>query len=194
MHSAFQFNQYLIKRQVLAFTGVFRIYDPAGNMLLYSRQKMFKLREDIRVYSDEQQSQEVLYIQARQILDFSAAYDVCDQTMGGQPVGTLRRKGWSSLARDQWEVLDPAGRSLGVLWEDSLGLALLRRLLLGSFLPQNYDVIFGEQRVADLRQRFNLFRYELDLDFTMDINRQLDRRLGIAAGILLGAIEGKQSN
>lgn len=194
MITAFSHNQYLLKRQVLALTGTFRIYSPTGELLLYSRQKMFKLREDIRVYSDEQQMQEVLYIQARQILDFSAAYDVRDQTTGGALVGTLRRKGWSSLARDQWEVLDSTGNAIGILWEDSLGLALLRRLLLGSFLPQNYDLLFGEQRVADLRQRFNLFRYELDLDFSMDPERRLDRRLGIAAGILLAAIEGKQSS
>jgi len=194
MNPAFLHHQYLIKRQVLALAGTFRVYDPAGQLLLYSKQKMFKLREDIRVYSDEQRSQEVLYIQARQILDFSAAYDVYDQSMGGVHVGTLRRKGWSSMARDQWEVLDASGALLGLLFEDSLGLALLRRLLLGSFLPQNYDITFGDQRVGDLRQRFNLFRYELDLDFSMDPSRRLDRRLGIAAGILLAAIEGKESS
>jgi hypothetical protein len=32
----------------------------------------------------------------------------------------------------------------------------------------------------------------LNLDFTMDTAQQLDRRLGIAAGILLAAIEGRQ--
>jgi hypothetical protein len=70
---------------------------------------------------------------------------------------------------------------------------MLRRLLLGSLLPQNYDITVGESRVADLKQRFNPFRYELDLDFTMDAGRLLDRRLGIAAGILLATVEGKQS-
>jgi uncharacterized protein YxjI len=30
---AFQFNTYLLKRQVFALTGKFRIYDPAGNLL-----------------------------------------------------------------------------------------------------------------------------------------------------------------
>jgi len=70
----------------------------------------------------------------------------------------------------------------------------LRRLLLGSWLPQNYDISFGEARVADLKQNFNLFRYELNLDFSMDVARILDRRLGLAAGILLAAVEGKQSN
>jgi hypothetical protein len=71
-------------------------------------------------------------------------------------------------------------------------LALLRRLLLGNWLPQNYDITFGQTRVADLHQNFNLFRYELNLDFSMDVSHQLDRRLGIAAGILLAAVEGKQ--
>jgi hypothetical protein len=73
-------------------------------------------------------------------------------------------------------------------------LALLRRFLLGSLLPQNYDITMGETRVADLRQRFNIFRYELDLDLTGNTSRQLDPRLAIAAAILLAAIEGKQSS
>ncbi len=193
MNPAFQYSTYLLKRQAIALTGRFRIYDPLGNLVLFSEQKMFKLREDIRVYSDESKTQEVLLIQARQIIDFSAAYDVIDA--GTQmKVGALRRKGWRSMMRDEWEVLDVNDQPLGLLLEDSVGYALLRRLLLGSLLPQNYDVLFGETRVADLKQRFNLFRYELDLDFSMDTAQRLDRRLGIAAGILLAAIEGRQSS
>ena len=193
MNTIFQFPNYLLKRQALALTGKFRCYDPSGRLVLFSEQKMFKLREDIRVYADENKSQEVLSIKARQIVDFSAAYDVVDTAMN-QKVGALRRKGWSSLLRDEWEVLDANDNVLGKLFEDSIGLAMLRRLLLGSLLPQNYDIAFGETRVADLKQRFNLFRYELDLDFSMDTAQRLDRRLGIAAGILLATVEGKQSS
>jgi hypothetical protein len=98
-----------------------------------------------------------------------------------------------SILRDEWQVLDANDNPIGVLFEDSMGLALLRRFLLGSWLPQNYDLTLGEKRVADLKQRFNLFRYELDIDMSMNAG-QLDPRLGIAAGILLAAIEGKQSN
>jgi hypothetical protein len=83
---------------------------------------------------------------------------------------------------------------IGLLFEDSVGLALLRRFLLGSWLPQNYDMTLGETRVADLKQNFNFFRYELNLDFSMDPAQRLDRRIGIAAGILLAAVEGKQSS
>jgi uncharacterized protein YxjI len=191
LHSAFQYDQYLLKRQVLALTGKFRLYNSSEQLVLYSQQKMFKLKEDIRVYSDESMQEEIIYIKARQIIDFSAAYDVID-SLSGVSIGALRRKGFRSMLRDEWVVLGPGDQQIGILQEDNLTQALLRRFLLGSFLPQNYDLIMQESRVADLKQRFNLFRYELEIDFRFDPRRKLDRRLGIAAAILLGTIEGKQ--
>ena len=193
MNSIFQYPHYVLHRQVFALTGKFRFYDPMGNLVMFSEQKMFRWKEDIRVYADESKMREVLSIKARQIMDFSAAYDVVDTEMN-QKVGVLRRKGWRSMFRDEWEVLDENDNVKGLLFEDSMGLAVLRRLALGSWLPQNYDITFGTTRVADLKQNFNLFRYELNLDFSMDVSRMMDRRLGIAAGILLAAVEGKQSN
>ena len=193
MDPIFQHNHYLLKRQVFALAGKFRVYDPSGTLLLFSEQKMFKLREDIRVFADEAKTREVLQIKARQIVDFSAAYDVIESA-SGQKVGAMRRKGLKSILQDEWEVLDVNDQMIGRMFEDSMGLALLRRLLLGALLPQNYDLVLGTTRVADLKQRFNLFSYQLDVDFSMDTARQLDRRLGIAAAILLAAIEGKQAN
>ncbi|GAB4488109.1 MAG: hypothetical protein Fur0016_04730 [Anaerolineales bacterium] len=191
MHPAFQYHQYLLKRQVFALTGKLRFYNPQEQLVLFSEQKMFKLREDIRLYADEQKSQEVLAIQARQIIDFSAAYDVIESATG-QKVGALRRKGFKSLLRDEWEVLDPNDQVIGMLFEDNMTLAMLRRLLLGAWLPQDYDLTLGGQRVADLKQRFNLFRYEMDIDFSMDNAGRLDRRLGLAAAVLIAIIEGRQ--
>jgi uncharacterized protein YxjI len=191
MNPAFSWSNYLLKRQVFALTGKLRLYNPNDELVLYVEQKMFRLREDIRVFGDESKTQELLLIQARNIIDFSAAYDVIEAA-NGQKAGALRRKGLKSMFRDEWEVLDAADQPIGMLFEDSVGQALLRRFLLGSFLPQNYDLTIGEQRVADLRQKFNLFSYQMILDFSMDTANKLDRRLGIAAGILLAIIEGKQ--
>lgn len=193
MHSAFQYDRYLLRRQVLALTGKVRFYNPAGQVMLFCQQKMFKLKEDIRVFNDENRSQELLLIQARHIIDFSAAYDVID-SLNGQRVGALRRKGLRSMIRDAWEVLDNTEQVLAVLQEDSPGLALLRRLVLGNLLPQNYDLLVGETRVGDYKQRFHLFRYEMDVDFSMDTQRRIDRRLGVAAAVLLAIIEGRQDS
>ncbi len=192
MHSAFQSNRYLLKRQIFAITGTFRVFDKQNDrQVLFSRQKMFKLKEEILVFSDETRGQEILRIQARNIIDFSAAYDVydsLDQTL----VGTLRRKGLRSILRDEWEALNPAGENIGILQEDDQTLAMVRRFAAGSLIPQNYDLLVNGSRLVDLKQRFNLFRYELDIDFQDTATLNFDRRLGIAAGILLAAIEGKQ--
>lgn len=193
MNPAFQYEQYTLKRQVFALTGKLRFYNPQEQVVLYVEQKMFRLREDIRVYSDESKSQEILLIQARKIIDFNTAYDVIDSA-SGQKLGTLRRRGWKSMTRDEWEVLDLNDQVVGMLFEDSVGMALLRRLLLGSLLPQNYDITIGEKRVTDLRQKFSFFGYEMNIDFSMDPTRSFDRRMGLAAATLLAIIEGKQSN
>jgi uncharacterized protein YxjI len=191
MHQAFQFQHYQLKRQVMALTGTFRVYDPNDQMVLYSRQKMFKLREDIRIYLDESRTQEILLIKARNIIDFSAAYDVIDcQT--NQIVGTWRRKGWRSMIRDEWHLLDPSGQQIGVLIEDSMLHSLLRRFLLGTLLPQNYDLFVGDTRVVDLKQKWHFFRYILNIDITP--GGRIDPRMAIAAGILLGIVEGKQQS
>jgi hypothetical protein len=44
-----------------------------------------------------------------------------------------------------------------------------------------------------MKQKFNPFVMKINLDYSMDVNGLLDRRLGIAGAILLCAMEGKQS-
>ena len=70
--------------------------------------------------------------------------------------------------------------------------AILRRLFLGSLLPHEYEVTINDSVVAEFKQRFHFFRYDMDLDFSAGGLLTLDRRLGLAAAILLGIIEGKQ--
>ncbi|MEK6537066.1 MAG: hypothetical protein AABZ63_06240, partial [Actinomycetota bacterium] len=52
------------------------ISDQADSLLLWVKQKGFKLKEDIRVFADDSKSEERLTIQARKIMDFNAAFDV----------------------------------------------------------------------------------------------------------------------
>lgn len=190
MHPAFQHNHYLLKRQFFKLLGEnFRIYDPSGNLVLFSHQKAFKLREDIRIYGDEAKSHEFLSIKARQIIDWSAAYDVVDAT-NGEKVGAFKRKGWTSIVRDKWIVMDKEDREIGFIEEDQMMLALVRRFLT-NLVPQNYDLVMGGQKAVDLKQRFNPFVYHMDIDFGTQ-QPLIDRRMGIAAGVLLAAVEGRQ--
>jgi uncharacterized protein YxjI len=187
----FYHTHYLLRRKILNFLGTgFHVFDPAGAVVFFSKQKAFKLREDIRVYADDTMTEEVLVIRARQIMDFSAAYDVSDP-LSNMRIGVLRRKGFSSFLRDSWQIMDADDRVIGQIQEDNMGLAILRRWLF-NIIPQHFTLIVGETLVADYRQRFNPFIYKMEMDFSKDTRGLLDQRLGIAAGILLAAIEGRQ--
>ena len=183
-----------MRRKILKLFGAaFHIYDPQGNVAFYSKQKAFKLKEDIRVYSGEDQQQEMLVIKARNILDIAATYDVFDPNQGNAQVGSLKRKGLKSLLVDEWQFLDVTGKEIGLIKEDSVVLALLRRVVAGWLLPQTYDGSVGQSPVCRFKRNFNPFVAKVTLDFTPDTQGLLDRRLGIAAAVLLVAIEGKQS-
>jgi hypothetical protein len=184
-------GRYVLVKQIFKLVGAnFRITDLSGRLVYFSHMKGFRLREDIRVYRDEAQTQEVLRIAARSIMDFSGTYDVFDSATG-QKLGGFQRQGFSSMVRDEWTFFGPDDRPLGKVIEDSLGLALLRRFI--NLIPQNYDLVLHDgSQLADLRQHFNPFMYKLEIDFTVDPMRRLDERMGIAGALLLAAIEGKQ--
>jgi uncharacterized protein YxjI len=176
------------------FGGAFHIYDDQGNLVLYSDMKRFRLKEDIRLYDDERKTTELLRISTRSIFDFSGAYDVHD-ALAGEHVGTLQRQGLSStFLRDQWTVRDGNGAELGSIIEDSACKALVRRYVdaVAFLLPQRYHVEIGGRTVAVFSQRFNPLILKLDVDFSGDPQRLLDRRLALAAGVLFSAIEGRQ--
>ena len=189
----FQHPGYLVRRKVFKLLGgAFHVFDPAGNVVLYSKQKAFKLKEDIRIYTGEDMGTEVLTIRTDQIIDLGATYHVHDSQQGGVRVGSLKRKGLKSMLRDEWVILDSSGQEVGIIQEDSVALALLRRLMVGWLLPQRYYGTIGNNSVSVFTRNFNPFISKISLDFSMDTQGQLDRRLRIAAVIMLLAIDGKQ--
>lgn len=183
-------KEYTIRRKVLTLFGAkFHIYNSSGDLIGFSKQKAFKLKEDIRIYTDESMSDERLLIAARSVIDFSAAYDVVDSRTG-ETVGTLRRKGLSSMFRDTWEVMDNDGYSAGHLREDSAFYAFIRRFGL-SFLPQHFHLDDADgNEVAQFRTHFNPFVHKMTV--IVHDETSLPPMLILAAGILLVAIEGRQ--
>lgn len=188
----FGLDRYIVRRKVLAlFAPQFHIYDEMGSMVGYVKQKAFKLKEDIRLYSDESMTTELLLVQARQIIDISAAYDVVD-SKSGQKVGALRRKGLKSILKDEWIIMDAGDAEIGLIQEDSALLATLRRFLT-NLIPQKFLFQVRGRPVGTLKQAFNPFVFKAQVDFSEDPGKVLDRRLSLAAVVLLLAIEGRQN-
>lgn len=187
----FMHPTYLIRKKIFSFFGAkFHIYDPNGNLVFYSNMKPFRLREDIRLYTGEAMEDEVLLIRARTILDFSTAYDVIDSKTD-ERVGALKRRGFKSAIRDEWILMGGEGGEIGSIKEDSMFFALLRRFLT-SLIPQKYSAFVGGIEVCSFKQNFNPFVLKIRADFSQDNNGLLDKRLGLAAAILLCGVEGRQ--
>ncbi len=189
VNPAFQHREYLFRRKVFKlFGGAFHVYDTNGNVVFYSKQKAFKLKEDFRIYSDESMNQELLSITTPHILDIGATYNISDATTG-EAVGALRRKGLKSIITDEWVILSKEGQEIGIVAETSMITALLSRFI--SLIPQTYVVRANGQEVAEIKQHFNPFVLKYTMTIS-DVGFSIDPRLLIATGILLAGIEGRQ--
>lgn len=78
--------------------------DSSGQTLAYVRQKMFKLKEAISVYSAEDKQNLIYTIAADRIIDFNASYEFKDS--GEKVLGSVGRKGMKSLWKAHYEIFD----------------------------------------------------------------------------------------
>ncbi|NUL81183.1 MAG: hypothetical protein HUU60_00480 [Armatimonadetes bacterium] len=189
-HSHYQIHQ---KPFVLA-GGEFRAYDPTGALCFFVHKKGFKLKEDIRFYADTTKQKELLSIQARQIIDFSGVYDVMDSETG-ERLGAVSRKGWKSMIRDEWAVLDANDNVIATMREDSTSRALLRRFIGGLIamilMPQSFRVLNEQGTIAEAYQNRNPLAPKLSVTFSPS-GPPVDRRLALSAILLLMCIEGRE--
>ena len=186
-------EQYTVRRKIFSFLGAsFHVYDDQGKVVAFCRQKAFRLREDIRLYTDESKTQELLTMKTRSVIDFGATYDIA--LPGGEVIGSLRRKGLRSFVRDSWLIYGLEGEELATLEEDSSTLAILRRVheVFALFSPQKFEVVSHDGlHIATLRNHFNPLVYRLGIAIHAD-HAELDELMVLAAGCLIAAIEGRQ--
>lgn len=92
------------KFKIGTLSNDFSATDAEGKMLAYVRQKLFKFKEAIDVYSDEQKENLIYRINADRIIDFNASYAFSDEEE--QVFGHVGRKGMRSLFKAHYEIFD----------------------------------------------------------------------------------------
>ncbi|MEM7623709.1 MAG: hypothetical protein AAF235_10970 [Planctomycetota bacterium] len=193
-----QGEKYTIRRKILKLFGAsFHVFDASGEVIAFCKQKAFKLREDIRIYTDEDMQTELFSLKARTIMDFSTTYDVTlPGDGGGEALGSLRRKGMAStFVRDSWLVFDADGNEIASIVERGAWLAFARRMvdLVAIISPQKFDVKRpgDDAHIATLRQHFNPAVYRLGVTVHEE-DPSLDDLMILASACLIAAIEGRQ--
>ncbi len=90
--------------KLLAIASQIYIRDADNALLGYVKQRLFKLKEDINLFADENQAELLFNIKADRVLDFSAKYNFTDA--GGKLLGSIKRKGMRSIFKANYEIYD----------------------------------------------------------------------------------------
>ena len=103
--------------KILAIASQIYIQDANGSLVGYVNQKLFKLKEDINLYADENQTQLLFNIKADRVLDFSAKYNFTDAR--GNFLGSIKRRGVRSIFKANYEVCDASDLQVMAINEEN---------------------------------------------------------------------------
>ena len=181
-------NFYRIRKKVIAIANQYWIEDASGRQLGFSRQKIIRIKESIRIFADDSMTTEIFRIQQEQIMDMWGTFAVVD-TATGAIVGKLRRQALKSgFYKDEYLLLDAIGGHIGRVAERG-GRGLARKYLPGgSLVPEQLVVEFYGQPVTEIKQQFKVIGDIWEVDCSR-LPPQFDRRTLLSCMLLMGMIE-----
>jgi hypothetical protein len=155
----FSHDRYTITRKFFTFLGRdFRVFDPLGNPCLYALHKLFTFKTEWNIFADEGYSLPLVRVKAREAIAINITTDILDAVSGAK-TGSVRAKGFKSILRDTWEVLDGSDNVIGEFQEDSNGL--VRRMLPSFFgmaiIPGRWHLSVNGQLAMALEEERKFF-------------------------------------
>lgn len=179
-------SHYIIKRKFFSFfERIFRVWTGDGQLIMFIKHPLLKLREEFMVYADEAQTRPLLRIKSKQVIAINFNYEITDANTGAV-LGAVQKKGLSSIIRDKFILFDPNGAEIG--YAEEQGASVLRR-----FFPwlTSKHAIFGSNglQAAWIQQKFRFFTKE----FTVDLQpSQLDPQFVLAVALLALIAEARR--
>ena len=180
-------GQYIIKRKFWSFfERVFRVWTMDGQLIMYIKHPLLKLREEFTVYADEAQTRPLLFMKSRQVIAINFTYDVVDATTG-MLLGSVQKKGLASIVRDKFHIFDANGVEVG--YAEEQGASLLRRFI--PLLTSKHAIFVDGQQAAYIQQIFRFFTKEFSV--TTQPSR-LDPRFVLAVALLALIAEARRED
>jgi uncharacterized protein YxjI len=198
----FDVDGFVLRQLWRPVMNVYEVYRPGaspetpGQQIAYARQRRMKIKEEIHIFRDDAEREELFRIKARSAFDMAGAvYDVLETD--GTPIGTLAHRFKQSLLKTTWAILDPQGTELLRATEANALLAILRRVKelvpYAGFVPIPYNFLLLAPEGRELGHYKRLFkvRDEYVLELPGDPQRSVDRRLLVALAIALDALQNR---
>jgi len=177
--------------KLLALAPQIKITDANGQTILYVRQKLLALKEDIKIFADEQQQTQLYQIKADRVIDFSAQYNIA--TTSGAAVGAIKRQGMRSLWKATFDLKDTSGAAVGLIHEENPWIKVLDALVsdipfVGMFINPAYLIDLRGQTMLYLKKQPALFEGRFTLEKRADFS-EADERLLVSSVIMMLLLE-----
>lgn len=164
--------------KTLALSPQFTVTDRQGRQVAFIKQKLFKLKEAVKVFHDDTEREVMYHINADRWLDWSANYTFT--TVDGRTEGRVARQGARSLWKAHYDVLDATGvaqftireRSAATRFLDNmLGEVPILGLFTGYLFNPTYDVRrTGGEMVGEFRKMPSGLGRKFMLQMTAPLN------------------------
>lgn len=193
MSTVFESDVFEIEQLIRPMVNLYRI-SARGQPVAFVRQKRMAIKEDIRFFATEAETDELFRIKARSLMELGGRYDVT--TPAGEKLGVLGKVFGKSLLRSTWSIMDADEQELAVAKERSQLWAIVRRVIdavpYGDFIPIvfHFRIDRRDTHLGDLTRAIGI-RDRYTLDLSGDTERIIDRRLAIALAIALDALQSR---
>ncbi|MCY1634406.1 hypothetical protein [Marinifilum sp. D737] len=179
--------------KVSTIANDFTATDADGKTLAYVRQKMFKLKEDIQIYSDESRTKQNYSIKADKWLDFSTAYKFLDEDQ--KEFGKVVRKGWKSIWKAEYKIFNGSEQEKYNIREENGWIKVLDSILsqvpvLGiltgylfnpSYIVKDQD----EQEIIRLKKMPSFFGRRFELTKLGEMNEEDNDRIMLSLMMMI---------
>src|SRR5687768_14521686 len=148
--TVFDADRFEIEQLIRPMVNLYRI-SSRGLPVAFVRQKRMAMKEDIRFFAHEDETDELFRIKARSMMEIGGRYDVT--TSAGERIGVLEKVFGKSLLRSTWRILGADEQELAVAQERSMLVAIARRVAdlvpYGEFVPIlfHFRIDRGEQQL-----------------------------------------------
>lgn len=185
---------------ITTFSNDFTATDASGKTVAFVKQKLFKFKEDVSVFENETKTNILFKINADKWIDFSTAYNFSDP--GGKSLGKVARKGWASIWKAKYELIDQHQKLQYHIREENawvkvmdgvLGQIPILSIFTGYLFNPSYIVTNLDNKiVVRLKKEASFFGRKFEVSKLTDIDQDDEQRilLGLMMMILLERRKG----
>lgn len=196
---------FLINQKIQPLANQYQVFESdevgtEGALVAFAQQKRFAFKEKFTIFRDESKSDILVEIQARQVMDFGARYDVRDNS--GNVIGVIGKAFGASILKSTWQIFKPGEEDAPYMTvsERSAGIAIARRVwtilpVVGEipfFIKFNFD--FKDAKSGEIQASYDkttTFRDHYKLIIKNESSQDIDWKVYVAMGIMLDAMQGR---